>query len=115
LEAAAAPYKAWADTQRAWSEEISTRFGDKADTIRGDINSAITTALPPSLAKAFRSALDLTGAGTNPDIVEAMSILFKPHFEGKPVPGGKPSPAGQQAPASGPPSLADAMYGHLRK
>jgi hypothetical protein len=115
LEAAQAPYKAWADTQKQWSDEISTRFGDKADGVRGDINSAINTVLPPSLAKNFRAALDLTGAGTNPDVVEALSVLLRPHYEGKPVPGGKPSAEGQRAPGAGPPSLADAMYGHLRK
>lgn len=114
-EAAAAPYKAWADTQKAWGDEIISRFGDKAETTRGDINSAINTVLPPSLAKNFRAALDLTGAGTNPDLVEGLSILLKPHFEGKPVLGGKPSAEGQKAPGAGPVSIADAMYGHLRK
>lgn len=114
-EAAKAPYDAWANTQREWGEEIASRFGDKADSIRGDINSAINTVLPPSLAKSFRTALDLTGAGTNPDLVEGLSILLKPHFEGRPVLGGKPSPEGQKAPSAGPVSIADAMYGHLRK
>lgn len=115
VEASAAPYKAWADTQKAWGEEITARFGDKAETTRGDINSAINTVLPPSLAKNFRAALDLTGAGTNPDLVEGLSILLRPHFEGKPVLGGKPSAEGQKAPGAGPVSIADAMYGHLRK
>lgn len=113
--AAEAPYKQWADTQKAWNDEINTRFGDKAEGVRADINGAINSVLPPSLAKNFRTALDLTGAGTNPDLVEGLSILLKPLFEGKPVPGGKPSPEGQKAPGSGPISIADAMYPHLRK
>jgi hypothetical protein len=114
-EAAQAPYKAWADTQKTWNEEITTRFGDRADGIRANINKAIDTVLPPSLARSYRAALDLTGAGSNPDIVEALSIFLKPHFEGTPVPGGRLSPEANKAPGAGPVSIADAMYPHLRK
>ena len=80
------------------------------------ISGVLDSALPPTLAKNVRAALDLTGAGSHPDVVEALNILLKPLSEGKPVVPGKPSPEGQKDPArSGPPSIADAMYGHLRK
>jgi hypothetical protein len=114
LQTAEAPYKMWADMQKEWVNEIHDRFGSKADATRRDINSAITNALPPSLAKAFRTAIDLTGAGSNPDIFEALSILAKPHLEGKSVPAGKPSGEANKAPgAPAAPSLAEAMYPHL--
>jgi len=63
-----------ADLQKEWLGDIHDRFGSKAETVRTDISKAIDAALPPSLARAFRGALDLTGAGTNPDVVEALSI-----------------------------------------
>lgn len=114
LKTAEAPYKFWADTQKEWIGEIQDRFGSKTDQTRKDINSAITNALPPSLARAFRTAIDVTGAGSNPDIFEALAILAKPHIEGKPVPAGGQSPAANKPPGQAErPSLADAMYAHL--
>ncbi len=79
------------------------------------ISGVIESALPPSLAMGLRKALDITGAGSHPDVVEALSILLKPLSEGTPVRGNAPSPAGQRPPDQGPPSVADAIYGHLRK
>jgi hypothetical protein len=116
LEAAAAPYKEWANLQKEWTTEIGNRFpGDKSTEVKSMISRVIDTVLPPSLAKNFRSAIDITGAGSHPDFVEAMSIFLKPLSEGTPVRGNGPSKEGQAAPSSGPPSIADAMYGHLRK
>lgn len=114
LSAEEAPFKAWAQTQKDWLSDIQDRFGSKADTVRRDINSGITNALPPSLARAFRTALDITGAGSNPDMVEALSILIKPHLEGKPTAPGRVSSEANKPPgAVERPSLADAMYPHL--
>jgi hypothetical protein len=112
-----APQKAWGDLQKEWRGEISNRFpGDKGPQVRGMINSAIDNALPPSLASNLRKALDITGAGSHPDVVEALSIVLKPFSEGSPVRGGGPAPTGQTSPGSSErPSPADALYGHLRK
>lgn len=116
LASAEAPYKQWADTQKEWVSDIHERFGSKAEATRRDINEAITNAMPPSLAKSFRSALDITGAGSNPDIFEALSILAKPHIEGKPVTPGGPSKEANKAPGQAErPSLAQAMYPHLMR
>lgn len=113
-EAAEAPYKEWANTQKQWLADIADRFGSKSETIRTDISRAIDSALPPSLARAFRTALDLTGAGSNPDIVEAMSILTKPFNEGTSLKPGGLSPEANKAPgAPTRPSAAEAMYPHL--
>lgn len=118
LQASEAPYKAWADLQKQWTEQIADRFpGEKATQVKSMISNVIDTVLPPSLAKNFRAAIDLTGAGSHPDFVEAMSIFLKPLSEGTPVRGNAPSPAGQKGPEAQPGqiSVADALYGHLRK
>lgn len=113
-EATEAPYKAWANLQKEWMSDITDRFGSKSEAIRTDISKAIDSALPPSLARSFRSALDLTGAGSNPDIVEALSIMFKPFVEGGSLKPGGISPEANKAPgALDRPSLAEAMYPHL--
>lgn len=113
LQAAQAPYKAWSDLQTQWKSEIGERFGSKAEAIRVDITKAINT-LPPSLARNFNAALDLTGAGSHPDVVEALSVLLKPLVEAGSVREGKPSAEGQKAPGTPDrPSIADSMYPHL--
>ena len=116
LQAAKAPYDAWANLQKEWTGEIANRFpGEKSNEVKSMISSVIDTTLPPTLAKGLRQALDVTGAGSHPDVVEALSIMLKPLSEGTPVRGGRPSPEGQKAPDAGPPSIAEAIYGHLRK
>src|SRR5258707_1345298 len=116
LQAAEAPYKEWANLQKQWTDQIGERFpGEKSTQVKSMISGVIDSALPPSLAMGLRKALDITGAGSHPDVVEALSILLKPLSEGTPVRGGSPSPAGQRPPDQGPPSVADAIYGHLRK
>lgn len=116
LQAAQAPFEYWAQMQKDWNAEIASRFpGEASNRVRADINSAIDTVLPPSLARNFKAALDLTGAGTHPDMVEGLSILLRPLYEGKPVVGGRPSEAGQKAPGQAPMSIAEAMYPHLAK
>ncbi len=113
-EAAEAPYKAWADTQKEWLSDIADRFGSKSEAVRTDISKAIDSALPPSLARAFRGALDLTGAGSNPDVVEALSIMFKPFVEGGSLRPGGISPEANKAPGSpSRPSIAESMYPNL--
>lgn len=116
LAAAKAPYDEYANLRTEWKGEIASRFpGEKGTAVRTMISSVIDSALPPSMAQNFRKALDLTGAGDNPDVVESLSILLKPLSEGTPVRGNGPTGESQRAPNAGPPSIADALYGHLRK
>ena len=113
LQAAEAPYKAWADLQKQWMTDIGDRFGSKTESVKTDIGKAIGT-LPPSLARSFRAALDLTGAGSNPDIVEGLHIMLKGLVEGGSVRQGNQSPeANKQPGAPARPSAAEAMYPHL--
>lgn len=116
---AQAPYDLWANTQKDWHNQILDRFGGEegANRMSADLNKAINNVLPPSLQKSFRSAMDFTGAGSNPDILEAMTILLKPHMEAKPIPRGNPSAEGQRDPGTpkGPVDIAAAMYPQLVK
>jgi len=66
------------------------------------------------LARAFRGALDLTGAGTNPDVVEALSIMFKPFVEGPSIKPGGISSEPTTARGTSRPSIAEALYPHPR-
>src|SRR5216683_2759021 len=117
--ATSAPYDLWANTQREWNTEIRSRFGGEegAQKLAGDINNVINRVLPPTMQKSFRAALDFTGAGSNPDMLEAFSIMLRPHMEGRPVPSGNPSAPANTDPTrpSGPIDPAAAMYPHLVK
>ena len=116
LQANEAPYKAWAELQKEWKTEISNRFpGDKSTQVRSDIAKAITSTLSPSLARSLNKALDLTGAGSHPDVVEALSIMLRPLYEGTPVKGNGPAATGQTSKSDQPRSAAEAIYPHLMK
>ena len=116
LAASKAPYEAWANLQKEWTDEIANRFGSRQETVKSTIAGVIDSVLPPTLAKNFRGALDLTGAGSNPDFVEAFYNFAKLLSEGTPVRGGGISSEANQRPASpakGPVDVAAAMYPHL--
>lgn len=117
MQAAAAPYQEWARLQKDWTDEIANRFpNEKGTEVKKMIKGVFDSVLPPSLGKNLIAALDLTGAGSHPDVVEALSILLKPLSEGTPVRGNGPASTGQAAPGSSEKiSVADALYGHLRK
>lgn len=115
ITASEAPYKLWADTQSSWVDQILSDFGEtKAEEMRTDINKGIEAAFSPKLQRAFREAIDLTGAGSNPAMFEAFHTLFKPYTEGTPVRGNAPTKESQTAPKTDSrPSIAEAMYPHL--
>lgn len=115
-QAAEAPVKFYADMQKEWRDEAATRFGkaiEPGGKMVTDFATAFANALPPSLSKNFQAALDFTGAGNHPDILEALQVLTKPWLTGTPVAGKGPSPLGQKAPDAPAPSIAQAMYPHL--
>jgi hypothetical protein len=114
--AAEAPMKLWADTQKTWQTDSASRFGkdiEPGGKIITAFARAIDAHLPPTLAKNFRSVLDLTGAGNHPDFIEAFYTFARQLGEGTSVRGAGPSPLGQSASPKGPPSIARAMYPHL--
>lgn len=100
-DAVEAPQKRWAELQTEWQSQV------KADA---EIGGAQFAAMKASIARAMdkfgtpglRDALNMTGAGNNPDIVKFIARLSKASAEGTPVvPGGAAKP---------PRSAAEVMY-----
>lgn len=115
-EAAEAPVKAYAEMQKEWTKDANERFGKDiapGGKIVTQLAQTIDGFLPPSLAKSFRAALDFTGAGNHPDLIEGLYTLSKALAVGTHVNGKGPSPEGQKAPGEAPKSIAQAMYPNL--
>lgn len=117
LELADAPYKAFEDLRNNWRKEVISDkdLGNGADGLKPEVAATIARAvdsLPPTIAKDFREALTLTGAGDNPAFVKAFYNLAQRLGEGSLVKGGGPSPGGQSAKGTMP-SPAQALYPQL--
>ena len=99
-----------------WRSQIEahpTLGGAKLDETKAEIGKAIAT-LPPKLQTAFKDAMNLTGAGDHPAVVEAFYTLAKNVNEGQHVSGGNPSEEGQRRPGTeSRPSAAAAMFPSL--
>jgi len=98
---------------RSQVEAHPTLGGAKLDETRAEIGKAIAT-LPPKLQTAFKDAMNLTGAGDHPAVVEAFYTLAKSVNEGQHVAGAGPSEAGQVKPGTSVrPSPAQSMFPNL--
>lgn len=87
--------------------------GERLQETLGVINKAIST-LPPKLQTDFKAALDYTGAGDNPAVVEVFYNLAKSVTEGQHVSGSGPSTEGQNASGKSiRPTAATAMFPNL--
>lgn len=116
-EAAQAPFKLWQDMNAKWTKETvsDSALGD-GKGLRTEVKSAIAKtidSLGPTLAPAFREAMDLTGAGNHPAFVKAMYELSKLATEGSHVKAGGPTKFGTARPGDRPESAAAAMYPSL--
>ena len=116
-DAAEAPYKQWETLRNEWRDTVikDPALGDGKGGLKPEVNAVIgraIDALDPAVAKGFREALVLTGAGDNPAFVKAFYNLATMLGEGTLVRGGGPSPAGQTSP-NAPRSAAAAMYPNL--
>ena len=111
LDAAKAPQTAFETMNSDWQKQTKDAFpGDKFETAKADIGKVLNV-LPADVAKDFRSAMDITGAGNHPAVFKALAKLAEFVTEGKHVSGGNPSPLGQRAPGdTGRPSVAKALY-----
>jgi hypothetical protein len=117
LKAADAPYKLYETLRNDWRDKIvkDPTLGDGSG-LRTEVKSTIGRAidsLPSDLARDFREAMDLTGAGDNPAFVRAFYNLAQRIGEGTSVKGGAPSPFGQRNPSEAPKSAASALYPNL--
>lgn len=115
LSAAKAPQETHDAMRNDWRNKVQTdpEMGHRLDTVKTDIGRALSH-LDPALAKDFKSAMDLTGAGDHPAFVKAMWKLSQFITEGKHVAGSGPSPLGQKPPGDrGRPSAAHSLYPNL--
>lgn len=116
--AAEAPVNAYETLRQEWQKEAKTQHGTKLETeIRPAVSRAIDS-LGPELATQFREALNITGAGDNPAVINALFKLAQSVNEGSLVTGRGPSthgqnPSGGAKPAN--PGLAASMYPNLPK
>lgn len=109
-----APYRAWNELQTKWRDEV------KNDPVIGGANleknlAATKTGLQSVLgndAPKFFEALNITGAGNNPDLVRGLYKLAAPHAPATPVKGNPPAGGQKTAGATLYPSQAGLGNGH---
>ena len=85
--------KAYQELNEKWRNEIKAlpEFKANPDAEAGKVMQALISV---GAGEEFFRALDLTGAGNHPAIVQVLHRLAAPHFEGKAVGGaGKPASA----------------------
>ncbi len=116
-ETAAAPYKAYEDMRAEWRKTAinDPALGDGRSDLKPEVKAVIGRAvdsLPPDVAKEFREAMILTGAGDHPAFVKAFYNLAERLGEGTLVRGGGPSALGQTDPKR-PISAAAALFPNL--
>lgn len=115
-EAQAAPFKTVTELKSKWEGEVRATYGKDIEP-GGKLNIAIARvidSMPKEVGSAFREAMDLTLAGSNPAFVNAMKWFSDQLSEGTTVKGNGPSPLGQKGPDAKPQSVAQAMYPHLK-
>lgn len=113
IAAAKAPAEAVEIMREAWRNEVKADkdIGGKLPEVKATIGKALDSLGDPTLTAAFKSAMDLTGAGDHPAFVKAFYKLSLALGEGTHVNGGGPSPHGQsKTGAAAKPSAAQAMY-----
>lgn len=82
--------KAWDDVKTAWETEIRNDEKVGKDNLKPNlakIDSVLKARLGEADAKAFKAALDVTGAGSNPAVYRGMVKLAELLGEGTHVPG----------------------------
>lgn len=116
-EAFEAPFKAYVDMKKAWTDEVMKSYGKDIEPGGKHFRSVgnLLANLGPDLEPAFREAMDVTGVGSHPAFVRAFIKLAELLGEGTPTAQGRgPSPLGQtQSGAVERPSAAAAIYPHL--
>lgn len=102
--------------QEGWQNEVKTKYGASLDEKLAEFGrfKDIMFADDKEARTKFEKALDLTGAGNHPDVVEGLIRAASKFTEGKHVSGSGPSPEGQKPPGkAAAPSAAQAMWPSL--
>lgn len=110
-EAAEAPINNYLEMRKEWQKTVTNdpEIGGKLKEVRTTIGRAIDS-LGPTLAKDFREALDLTGAGDHPAFIKAFYKYAQQLTEGRHVSGSGPSVHGQRNPGNPAGPGAAALY-----
>jgi hypothetical protein len=117
LKAAQAPFETYEKMRTDWRDAVvkDPAIGDGTG-LRTEVKTTLGRAidsLPPDVAREFRAAMDLTGAGDNPAFIKAFYNFAQRIGEGTSVRGSNPSSFGQRAPGAAPKSAAAALYPNL--
>jgi hypothetical protein len=125
IEAAKAPQSTYETMRNEWTAKAkadpdmakaSVDGKTGLEAVKLDMGRALTALGDPTLAKDFKEAMDLTGAGDHPAFIKTFWKLAQFVTEGKAVTPGNPSPHGQRPPGqSERPAPAAALYPHLAR
>lgn len=108
-----APMRAWTDLQTSWRNEVINDpeiGGAKLDQNLAMIKTGLKNLLGEQSGKFFE-ALNVTGAGNNPDIVRGLFKAAQPHAPATPV-SGKPGGGSKTPGATLYPQMAGLGNGH---
>jgi hypothetical protein len=75
-EATEAPYKLWAETQRAWQDEVRADREIGGAKLAGNLGIA-AKAIDRFGGDRLRQALNISGAGNHPDVIRAFIRIGK--------------------------------------
>ena len=104
--------KQWDDfakTRAGWRDDFAKQAGNRHDTILEDAKGAVALAIPnEDKRKAFWAAMEATGAGDHPDVINVFGTLGRKLRERAAPPNGLP-------PKTQPANPADRRYGTPRR
>lgn len=115
-EAFEAPFNAYMDKRQEWRDQVNALpeiGGSKLKSSQSSIAKLIDSIGDSKVSDAFREAMDLTGAGDHPAVVQALVAWAKRLTEGGAVKGNGPVTEGQRDPNRPAPSAAQAIYPNL--
>lgn len=113
-EVAGAGDKEYSTMRETWRDAVKAdpEIGSKLEAVKQTVSKALDSLGDPALAKDFRAAMDLTGAGDNPAFIKTFYKLAQKLTEGTSVQGGGPTKV--TAPDAKPISAAAALYPNLK-
>ena len=108
-ELAEGPVKAFRDVNEQWQRELRADPEIGGDKLQREVLPAVAKVIDRFGGDKFRSVLDLTGAGNNPEMARFLWNVAKALNEGSHVGGTPPNTT------KAPPSAAAALYPNLVK
>jgi hypothetical protein len=109
-----APLKAWNTLQTEWRAGVTNHpeiGGANLDANLGKTKAALVQSMGAEASGKFLTALSLTGAGNNPDVIYGLYKAMQPLFPATPI-NGSPGGSAKSAGATMYPSMAGLGNGH---